>query len=177
MAVVAARWESGLAGLAVKTKETNLSIWRKHVAPRWAEIPVGKVKPSAVKTWVAEMAAAGVGVPTMERATGVLRQVLAVAVDDGHLAANPALDVPVPRRHHRPRGYLSHGQVEALAGRLESPDAALVRFLAYSGLRFGEAAALSVADVDMLRLRVMVQRSVTEAGVVRICSSPGPPAR
>lgn len=162
VASVAARWESGLAGLAVKTRETNLSAWRTHVAPRWAEVPVGKVKPSAVRTWVTEMAAAGVGVATMERATGVLRQVLAVGVEDGHLASNPAADVRVPRRQHRARGYLSHGQVEALAGRLEAPDAALVRFLAYTGLRFGEAAALTVADVDMLRRRVMVQRSVTE---------------
>jgi integrase len=37
-----------------------------------------------------------------------------------------------------------------------------VRFLAYTGLRWGEMAALRVEDFDMLRRRVNVSRSVTE---------------
>ncbi len=37
-----------------------------------------------------------------------------------------------------------------------------MRFLAYTGLRWGEMAALRVGDFDMLRRRVNVSRSVTE---------------
>lgn len=37
-----------------------------------------------------------------------------------------------------------------------------MRFLAYTGLRWGELAALRVQDFDMLRRRVNVSRSVTE---------------
>ena len=40
----------------------------------------------------------------------------------------------------------------------------VVRFLAYTGLRWGEMAALRVCDFDMLRRRVNVSRSVTESG-------------
>lgn len=40
----------------------------------------------------------------------------------------------------------------------------MVRFLAYTGLRWGEMAALRVQDFDMLRRRVNVSRSVTESG-------------
>jgi integrase len=39
-----------------------------------------------------------------------------------------------------------------------------VRFLAYTGLRWGQMAALRVQDFDMLRRRVNVSRSVTESG-------------
>jgi integrase len=39
----------------------------------------------------------------------------------------------------------------------------VVRFLAYTGLRWGELAALRVCDFDMLRRRVNVSRSVTES--------------
>jgi integrase len=42
--------------------------------------------------------------------------------------------------------------------------AEVVRFLAYTGLRWGEMAALRVQDFDMLRRRVNVSRSVTESG-------------
>jgi integrase len=38
----------------------------------------------------------------------------------------------------------------------------VVRFLVYTGLRWGEMAALRVQDFDMLRRRVNVSRSVTE---------------
>jgi integrase len=38
----------------------------------------------------------------------------------------------------------------------------VIRFLAYTGLRWGEMAALRVGDFDMLRRRVNVSRSVTE---------------
>lgn len=40
----------------------------------------------------------------------------------------------------------------------------VVRFLAYTGLRWGEMAALRVQDFDMLRRRVNISRSVTESG-------------
>ena len=51
----------------------------------------------------------------------------------------------------------------ALAGAVER-QSEVVRFLAYTGLRWGEMAALRVQDFDMLRRRVNVSRSVTESG-------------
>jgi len=51
--------------------------------------------------------------------------------------------------------------VAALASTVEyRPE--VVRFLAYTGLRWGEMSALWVGDFDMLRRRVNVSRSVTE---------------
>jgi integrase len=59
--------------------------------------------------------------------------------------------------------HLSHQQVAALAYQVErNPE--VVRFLAYTGLRWGEMAALRVQDFDLLRRRVNVSRSVTESG-------------
>lgn len=60
-------------------------------------------------------------------------------------------------------GYLTHQQVVALASAV-ARQGEVVRFLAYTGLRWGEMAALRVQDFDMLRRRVNVSRSVTESG-------------
>lgn len=46
--------------------------------------------------------------------------------------------------------------------------------LAYTGLRFGELAALRVQDFDMLRRCVNVRQSVTEVGKI-VWSSPKKP--
>jgi integrase len=73
--------------------------------------------------------------------------------------------VKLPKSEHRDRGYLTHAQVAALAAAVDRHSEA-IRFLAYTGLRWGEMAALRVQDFDMLRRRVNVSRSVTECGTL-----------
>ncbi|WP_231975920.1 site-specific integrase [Mycobacterium sp. E2462] len=110
--------------------------------------------------------------PTIENAFGLLRQLLAAAVEDRAIPRNPCDGVKVPKRKHADRGYLTHRQVAALADAVEREDQ-VVRFLAYTGLRWGEMAALRVQDFDMLRRRVNVSQSVTEAaGVGLVWSTP-----
>ena len=107
------------------------------------------------------MVAEDLGVATIENAFGVLRQVLGVAVEDNRIPRNPCDGVKIPKRQHADRGYLTHHQVAALAGAVERmPE--VIRFLAYTGLRWGEMAALRVCDFNMLRRRINVSRSVTE---------------
>jgi integrase len=121
------------------------------------------VKPSAVKAWAATMMADEVGVPTTRNAVGLLRQVLGAAVEDHRIPRNACDGVKLPKSEHRDRGYLTHAQVAALAAAVDRNSEA-IRFLAYTGLRWGEMAALRVQDFDMLRRRVNVSRSVTECG-------------
>jgi site-specific recombinase XerC len=78
----------------------------------------------------------GVGVPTIENALGVLRMVLADAVADNRLIRNPCEGIKAPKRQHKARAYLDHGQVEALANAVGA-DGLVVWLLAYTGLRLG----------------------------------------
>lgn len=84
-------------------------------------------------------------------------------MEDSRIPRNPCYGVRLPKREHPDRGYLSHQQVVALASAVER-QGEVVRFLAYTGLRWGEMAALRVQDFDKLRRRVNVSRSVTESG-------------
>ena len=80
---------------------------------------------------MAKMRADEVGTPTIENAFGLLRQILGAAVEDRRISRNPCDGVRLPKRTHADRGYLSHGQVAALAAAVDrNPD---VRFLAYTG--------------------------------------------
>ena len=77
-----------------------------------------------------------------------------------HLAANPADGVDLPRLPETEQRYLTHEQLHRVAvasGRMRT----LVLVLGYCGLRFGEAAALRVEDVDTTARRIRVRRSVT----------------
>ena len=79
------------------------------------------------------------------------------------LAVNPARGVKLPRRAPRQNTYLTADQLDALAdeaGRYRS----LVLLLGVGGLRFGEAAALRVSDIDFLRRRVSLHRNAVRVG-------------
>ena len=159
-------WRNQTGHLSAKTRQSQETAWNAHVKPRWAGVAVGDIRVTAVRAWVSEMASEteghpAVGVPTIERAVGVLRALCEVAVDDKRIAANPAVNVKLPKREHAERAYLTVGQVQELAEAVSyRPE--VVRFLAFTGLRWGEMAALRVQDFDMLRRRVDVRRSVTE---------------
>jgi integrase len=151
------------ADIAQTTRATRQHTWRAHVADKWADLQLTEVSPPDVKAWVADLVEAGIGVPTIENALGVLRMVLKDAVDDGRLIRNPCEGINAPRRRHRPRAYLDHLQVEELATAVGEDHGLVVRLLAYTGLRWGELAALSVASVDLLRRRLQITRAVAEA--------------
>ena len=156
-------WFAAQSHISAKTAASRRSVSTSRVEPQWGDVPVAEVRPSAIRGWVAAMVAEGAGTPTIESAFGVLRQVLGAAVEDNRVARNPCDGVKLPKRKHADRGYLSHEQVAALASTIKR-DPQVVRFLAYTGLRWGEMAALRVQDFDMLRRRVNVSRSVTESG-------------
>ncbi|MPZ72863.1 MAG: tyrosine-type recombinase/integrase [Nitriliruptorales bacterium] len=67
---------------------------------------------------------------------------------------------------YQPR-FLTPAEVERLAAQVRSPYDLLVRFTAYTGLRWGEVAALRAGDVDLLRRRVTVARSLERGGTTK----------
>ena len=192
---VHAKWVGTQGHLKATTVATRTVTWSAYVDERWASTAVADVHTSDLSGWVKEMAAAGAGPATIENALSVLRQVLELAVIDRRIARNPCVGVKAPRRQHRPRGYLSHDQVEQLAAEVDHLrdatkmvvasqvagvdnlgelrcDATVVRFLAYTGLRWGEMAALRVGSIDMLRRRVHVHQAVAEVGGKVVWSTP-----
>jgi integrase len=151
------------ADIAETTRATRNHTWRAHVSDKWGELQVTKVTPPDVKSWVADLASGGVGVPTIENVLGVLRMVLKDAVDDGRLIRNPCDGINAPKRQHKTRGYLTHQQVEELATAIGGIDGLVVRLKAYTGLRWGELAALTVGAVDKERRRLQITQAVAEA--------------
>lgn len=137
------------------------SAWRVHVEPRWGEREVGDIRHSQVQTWVSEMAKTS-SATTVLRAYGVLAAILDAAVKDRRLTRNVARDVSLPRKPKGGKTYLTHQQVRTLAEASRYPD--LVLFLAYTGLRWGEATGLRVKHVDTARRRVSVEENAVMVG-------------
>ena len=95
----------------------------------------------------------------MRVAHSVLARILDDAVKDRMLAANPARGVKLPKQAPPRNVYLSAAQLDMLASEA-GPYRSLVLLLGVGGLRWGEAIALRVCDIDFLRRRIALHRNV-----------------
>lgn len=180
------------AAARTRTKATTdaklESTWSVHVRDRWQAVAVSDVQTTGVRSWVAGLTAAGSGAATVENALGLLRMICESAVEDRRIIRNPCDPVKPPRRKHAARGYLTHSQVAALVEAIgvhtvkrrgghsvevrRPTHGVVVMFLAYTGLRWGEMAALRVSSFDMLRRRVNVTEAVAEVRGTLVWDTP-----
>lgn len=103
------------------------------------------------------------GPVTIFRASGVLAAILDDAVRDRLIPANPARGVKLPNRTKPPNINLSGDHLHALADE-SGRHRGLGLLLGTVGWRWGEAAALRVADVDFLRHRITLHRNAVKVG-------------
>lgn len=177
VAQLADRWIAGKRPPALKPSSFEpLEIaWRLHVEPKWGTREISGIVPSEVQEWITSLGqtrpgAKGKSASVVLRALGVLAGILDMAVDDGRLKRNPARGLKnLPRKPKRKAGrvYLTHDQVHTLAA--ESRHKVLVLTLAYTGLRWGEATALRVRNLNLLRRRLHIEENAVQVdGVIHV---------
>ena len=169
-------WTATKKGRKPTTRAAHESLLRSQVLPRWEQVPLSRITHSAVAAWLAGLTAedrAGgpLSASRARHAFGVLSSLLDMAVRDGLLARNPAAGVELPRLPQADRRYLTHGQLADLADGC-GPWRTLTLVLGYCGLRWGEAAALRVRRVDLLRGRIEVAEAVAEVDGRQVFGTP-----
>lgn len=140
---------------------TLQSSWDTHVEKRWGSVAIAQIRTTAVRDWVGELSLAK-SASVVHRAYGILASILDDAVDDRLLARNPARGVQLPSKKSAPRRYLTAAEVEAVADTVGRRWRVLVLILAWTGLRWGEATALRVRDVNQVRRRLFVERAAEQ---------------
>ena len=169
--------ETWFAGLSIKpaTAASYRSLLNSRILPVFAETRLKAITPAAIRSWIAEMVGEGLSASRIRQARQVVNAALAQAVDDGIIGRNPTGGVKAPTARPRRQRFLTAEQVAMLAAAAEDRrDGAgtLVQFLSFSGLRWGEAVALRVSAVDVLRRRVTVRESATLVGAELVWGTP-----
>ena len=154
-------WMAGRVHLKPKTLASYRSLLTTQVLPTWEAVPLTKIRRSDVVAWVAAMRATGLSASRTRQAYHLLTSMLEDAVKDSRLARNPAAGVDLPRLPKSERRYLTHAQLAELADG-SGPHRLLVLVLGYTGLRWGEVAAIRVRRVDPLRGRIAIVESVVD---------------
>jgi len=145
------------------------SSWRIHVLPRWGRRPIGGIRHSEIQAWVSDMSQTQSATNVL-RAHGILAAILDTAVKDRSISTNPAREIALPKKGKKAKAYLTHAQVELLAAKASEPT--LVRFLAYTGLRWGEATGLRIRHLDLIRGRALVEENAVMVNNTVIIGTP-----
>jgi len=167
----ASRWLQGQTHLKPSTRARYEGLLTKHVVPAFGTTCLAGVRHADVQTWVSGLTESGLAAASVRQAHRVLHLVLDLAVRDGRLPRNPAAGVKMPRATVAHKRFLTHQQVHSLADEAGRYCAAVLT-LGYAGLRFGELSALRVGDVDLLRRRLTVERSMVEVQGKAIIGTP-----
>lgn len=135
------------------------SALRVHALPAFGDRPIASIRPSEVQTWVQSLI--GALSPATVRVTYQhLRSVFRAAEADRLIARTPCQRITLPRVEHRTVEPLSTETLLAIEAAMPERLRALVRMMAGTGLRPGEAAGVSIERVDFLRRILRVDRQL-----------------
>jgi integrase len=155
-------WLSSLINLKPTTRSGYEYTLGKHILPRWGDQQLGDISHSQIQRWVSDLSQT-LAASTVRQVFHVLASLLKFAHRDRKISRNPAENIKLPRIIKRRRGYLTHEQVGMLVD-AAGPWGDLLATLAYTGLRWGELAALRVRNVDVAKRRLHIVESVSEIG-------------
>ena len=164
--------------ISPRTHSDYEQILASLILPVWADIRLDQVRPEAITQWVTTLKKTH-SPARVRKIFTIFKQTLDYAVMAERIETNPATRantlggatfLPKTRQEKRHR-YLTPDEVISLAEQFPEYTTMIV-VMAFTGVRFGEATALQVRDVDQLRSRLLIQRAFSE---VRGTLTIGPP--
>jgi integrase len=162
----AARYIRSLTGITDGTRETYTRIYRRCWHQALGHLPLRLVDRERIAAQVNALSAKRAD-KTVRNAHGLIAAMLQVAVVDGYIPANPCKGIRLPRRtshettEHR---YLTQGEFQQLLARIPEHYRPLVMLLVGSGMRWGEAEALTVSDLDLTTATVRISKAAKWSG-------------
>ncbi len=150
-------------GIRPETIDDYRNDLERVAIPFFGRTRLAAIEPRDIKRFAAQLAAQGLKAGSVRNLLAPVRALLATAFEEGLIRSNPAAGI---RIFHGVGDLHGVQQTKALTGEelrsflSEIPDEwrLFFAFLAHTGLRIGEAVALTWGDVDFGRKRVQVRR-------------------
>jgi integrase len=129
---------------------------RIHINPHIGSIPVDAFTEAHAKQFLTVLGDTKISDKTIRNVHGLLSAAISTAIKAGHRTANPCIGIRLPRRDEHDSTemiFLTPGQWESIDTELpnycDGYYRLLFRTLAWTGMRWGEAAALQVGDLSL----------------------------
>jgi len=140
-----------LTGVGPDTRSHYRGQLRTHIAPMLGPYPVAAITYRHIAGWVRAMSEKGLSPKTIANVHGLLSAAMATAVRLGYRGENPCVGVELPKSvaTHDEMTVLTRDEFVLLLEKVPAFYQPLVLTLVATGLRWGEATALTAGDVDL----------------------------
>lgn len=150
-------------------KETSLygikTSIRKHVIPSLGHLPISQITPNVIRKWQNKLNSKNLRPPTILNINRRLVAILNFAVKYYGLPSNPMKITGTQGRREKALDYWSKEEFETFIASVNSPlYKAIFLTLFYSGMRVGEALALTPDDVDFKSCKITISKSLNQLG-------------
>ena len=146
-------------------------LYRKHVEPAFAGLMLTQITRSKVQQLITDMAQ-NYSVETIKQVkNNVVNPIMDLAEEDGHIDRNPCAKVKTPKREYSHKRAATDEEIGALLDVSKNHRLSiLIPLFVYTGLRRGEALALTWDDIDFVEKTVTIAESYTQGcdGVARL---------
>lgn len=153
------RHVDSMSGVEKATPEKYRSYITRDIAPTIGHMPLNAVTETTIARWVNELAASGNAPKTIANKHALLAAALKSAVRAGKIPVNPCDYTRLPRRDSDEMVFLEVAEFEQILTFMTDRWKPLARFLVLTGVRFGEATALLVGDVDRRNMTCRVSKA------------------
>jgi integrase len=154
-------------------KPATITTWQncvdKWLNPNLGDLPLASVKNTTVRTTVAKMHEAGLSPKTINNYIGLVKLVIASAIDDDGEQLFPRrwnsefLDMPVVQNQHQPT--FTAEMMNSIVQKANGQEQVLYALLAGTGLRVGEALGLEVKHLSADCRTLRVEQSCWEGDI------------
>ncbi len=156
------RWYATTVTLKPKTRAGYRSLLDSRILPYLGHLQLRRVDPLLVREWIADLQEHRISASRIRQARNVVHAMFGLAQQASLIARNPVEGIKTPPLPAAERRILTPSQVRMLAASIDGRYEVLTYVLAYTGIRFGEAAALRRSRCDVAASRLHIAESLAE---------------
>ena len=157
-----------IPSLSASTVETYSFMIRHHVLPQLGNMSLASLQPQVIQNLYTAMIKKGLSTATVRKTHNILHKSLENALKMGLIMRNPLVAVECPKLHSREMTTMNETDIHLLLDYAQtSPYYSLFYTLIFTGMRRSEALGLKWGDVDLLMLKISINRSLTYLNAAR----------
>jgi integrase len=157
----ALQFQASRLHLARSTQALAESLMRNQVLPYFDGMRLADVFPTDVQAFVSHLIAQGLSPSTVRQCYLLVAGVFSSAIRDNLQYQTPCRDITLPKQPHLERRYLTAKEISSVAD-ASGEYRLLVLAAAYTGMRWGELAGLTLGNVNFLKRTITITMAFME---------------